>query len=114
MLILLHWNSGDIVLVQHEIHKKAKKSALDQKDTGTYESCAILRTPEDGSRGHKDVVQCIYHDVKVCGYSKVFEVLLISSRDTTRFFRVVRTVLCYLQWFKRWCSLRMEYPFDGT
>jgi hypothetical protein len=79
MLILLHWNSGDIVLVQHEIHKKAKKSALDQKDTGTYESCVILRTPEDGSTGHKDVVQCIYHDVKVFGFSKVFEVLLISS-----------------------------------
>ncbi|KAJ9110953.1 hypothetical protein QFC20_002719 [Naganishia adeliensis] len=47
--------------------KRQKKSALDQKDTGTYESCAILRTPEDGSTGHKDVVRCIYHDVK--GYA---------------------------------------------
>lgn len=85
LLILMHLNSGDIVIVQHESHHKAVTTKLDQKDIGTYESCAILHTPQYGSTGHKDVVRCIYHDVKVCGSSKVAEALLIGLLGSIHF-----------------------------
>lgn len=43
---------------------------------GKYESCVILHTRKDA---YKAVIRCIYHDVKVCGFSKVAEALLIGS-----------------------------------
>lgn len=47
-------HSGDVVLMHHRTIKGSSG--------GQYHASAFLRSPADG---HKDVVRCMYHDVKV-------------------------------------------------
>jgi hypothetical protein len=49
--------SGDIVLLHHRAGKEGP---------GDYQPSLFLRTPPEGKgEGHRDVVRCMWHDVRV-------------------------------------------------
>ena len=53
---------GDVVLLHHRPGKRDDQAAA--ATTGSYHASGFLMSPPGGN-GHKDVIRCLYHDVRV-------------------------------------------------